>query len=182
MERAIELKQCLGPMLPGADFDDPEAVAARFALLCDGGAAPSRFHGVELPRVSRESGVPGQIGKRDAAGASRGAVFQRSLSEAARISGDRCCSTAQIDLALRVAAESPHWPAQTPLSPVRMTQRQGPLVHAARPDADGHGADAATRGRHRDLHVVGRGGWQDGAGDHACGHRASVHCEHIARS
>ena len=27
--RVIELKQCLGPMMPVADFDDPDALAAR---------------------------------------------------------------------------------------------------------------------------------------------------------
>jgi 3-hydroxymyristoyl/3-hydroxydecanoyl-(acyl carrier protein) dehydratase len=118
--RAIELKQCLGPMLPGADFDDPEALAARFALLCDGGAAPGRFHGVELPRVSRESGVPGQS-----------AIGTLQVPHAARFFNDHfpkrpvfpatLLLDAQIDLALRVAAESPHWPAHTPLTPVRMT-------------------------------------------------------------
>jgi 3-hydroxymyristoyl/3-hydroxydecanoyl-(acyl carrier protein) dehydratase len=48
-ERAIELVDCLGPMLPLADFDDPRAMAARFALLTDGGATPGRFHGVRRP-------------------------------------------------------------------------------------------------------------------------------------
>lgn len=30
----IELSRCVGPMLPMEDFDDPEAVRRRFALLC----------------------------------------------------------------------------------------------------------------------------------------------------
>src|SRR4029453_2723537 len=53
-ERAIELIDCLGPMLPLADFDDPHAMAERFALLIDGGAPPGRFHGVRRPPIVRD--------------------------------------------------------------------------------------------------------------------------------
>ena len=53
-ERAIELVDCLGPMLPLADFDDPRAMAERFALLIDGGAPPGRFHGVQRPPIVRQ--------------------------------------------------------------------------------------------------------------------------------
>ncbi len=56
----IELDDCLGPMLPVADFDDPAALAARFALLTAAGAAPGRFRGVALPPVVRTGGVPGE--------------------------------------------------------------------------------------------------------------------------
>jgi len=42
----VELVHCLGPMLPVADFDAPDALRARFALLRDGGAPPGRFRGV----------------------------------------------------------------------------------------------------------------------------------------
>jgi 3-hydroxymyristoyl/3-hydroxydecanoyl-(acyl carrier protein) dehydratase len=47
----VELVDCLGPMLPVADFDAPEALRARFALLRDGGAPPARFRGVDVPPV-----------------------------------------------------------------------------------------------------------------------------------
>jgi 3-hydroxymyristoyl/3-hydroxydecanoyl-(acyl carrier protein) dehydratase len=53
-ERAIELVDCLGPMLPLAEFDDPRAMAERFALLTDGGAAPGRFRGVRRPPIARD--------------------------------------------------------------------------------------------------------------------------------
>ena len=52
--RAIELVDCLGPMLPLADFDDPAAMRERFALLLDGGAPPGRFHGVQRPPIVRD--------------------------------------------------------------------------------------------------------------------------------
>ena len=50
-KRVIELNDCLGPMLPAADFDDPEALRERFALLCGAGAPADRFQGVIEPRV-----------------------------------------------------------------------------------------------------------------------------------
>ena len=50
------------PRVETADFDDPEALAARFALLTAAGAAPGRFRGVALPPVVRTGGVPGDCG------------------------------------------------------------------------------------------------------------------------
>lgn len=47
----IELRDCLGPMLPVEEFDSPAALAARFELLCGPGATPGRFHGVVAPRI-----------------------------------------------------------------------------------------------------------------------------------
>jgi len=48
----VELVHCLGPMLPVQDFDAPDALRARFALLRNGGAAPGRFRGVQPAPVS----------------------------------------------------------------------------------------------------------------------------------
>jgi len=46
----IELVDCLGPMLPVTDFDDPTALRERLALLRGQGARPGRFGGIpELP-------------------------------------------------------------------------------------------------------------------------------------
>jgi len=59
-QRIIELVDCLGPMLPVADFDSPEALRERFELLLDGGAAPGRFQGVQLPDVTIVEHVPGE--------------------------------------------------------------------------------------------------------------------------
>lgn len=39
----IELSQCVGPMLPMEDFDDPRAVRERFQLLCEAKTAPQGF-------------------------------------------------------------------------------------------------------------------------------------------
>jgi 3-hydroxymyristoyl/3-hydroxydecanoyl-(acyl carrier protein) dehydratase len=56
----IELVDCLGPMLPVAEFDDPQALRARFALLRGAGAPPARFRGVATPPVTVVQQVPGQ--------------------------------------------------------------------------------------------------------------------------
>ena len=58
--RVIELKDCLGPMLPVTEFDSPDALAERLALLRGAGAAPGRFHGVVAPRIEPVDGVPGE--------------------------------------------------------------------------------------------------------------------------
>ena len=58
--RVIELNDCLGPMLPVAEFDAPEALRERFLLLRGAGATPDRFHGVVAPDASIVEHVPGQ--------------------------------------------------------------------------------------------------------------------------
>ena len=47
-------------MLPVADFDSPEALRQRLALLRDGGATPGCFHGVAPLHVSVTHRVPGK--------------------------------------------------------------------------------------------------------------------------
>jgi 3-hydroxymyristoyl/3-hydroxydecanoyl-(acyl carrier protein) dehydratase len=43
----LELRDCVGPMLPLEQFDDPVAMRTFFATLCSEGAGPDRFPGVE---------------------------------------------------------------------------------------------------------------------------------------
>jgi 3-hydroxymyristoyl/3-hydroxydecanoyl-(acyl carrier protein) dehydratase len=59
-KRVLELDDCLGPMLPVAEFDAPEALRARFALLCGAGAPPDRFRGVAVPNAEAVAHVAGQ--------------------------------------------------------------------------------------------------------------------------
>ena len=42
----IRLRHCVGPMVPVEEFDDPEALRERFALLRGAGAEPGAFAGV----------------------------------------------------------------------------------------------------------------------------------------
>jgi 3-hydroxymyristoyl/3-hydroxydecanoyl-(acyl carrier protein) dehydratase len=56
---AIELTDCLGPMLPVADFDAPGALRERLGVLRNGGTAPGRFGGIPALDVAVTHHVPG---------------------------------------------------------------------------------------------------------------------------
>jgi 3-hydroxymyristoyl/3-hydroxydecanoyl-(acyl carrier protein) dehydratase len=118
--RAIELTDCLGPMLPLAEFDDPEAMAARFTLLADGGAPKGRFHGVDLPRVTRNGGVPGASAQATLH-VPKTAPFFNDHFPRRPVFPATLMLDAKIDLALALANESAQWPAGASLAPVRMT-------------------------------------------------------------
>ena len=145
--RAVDLIDCLGPMLPAAEFDDPAVLAERFQLLCGAGAPAGRFTGIALPCVARESGVPGMA-----------AVATLQVPAAAPFFLDHfprrpvfpatLLLEAQIALALEVAAEATHWPLGAVLAPLRMTRVKvraftppGQLLTIA---ADRHGTAGAT--------------------------------------
>ena len=57
--KVIELVDCLGPMLPVAEFDAPEVLRERLDLLRTKGAKAGRFHGVSLPPLIEKARVPG---------------------------------------------------------------------------------------------------------------------------
>jgi 3-hydroxymyristoyl/3-hydroxydecanoyl-(acyl carrier protein) dehydratase len=61
--RTIELRHCLGPMLPVQDFDAPDALRERFRLLCTTGAPPGRFHGVPAPELRALEFEPGKAAR-----------------------------------------------------------------------------------------------------------------------
>jgi len=52
-ELAVEIIDCVGPMLPMEQFDAPDAVRADFHTLLDTGAPADRFGGVPLPALSQ---------------------------------------------------------------------------------------------------------------------------------
>jgi 3-hydroxymyristoyl/3-hydroxydecanoyl-(acyl carrier protein) dehydratase len=56
----IRLHDCVGPMIPVEDFDDPQALRDRFALLCGSGAIPGAFRGVPALTLEPTGGEPGQ--------------------------------------------------------------------------------------------------------------------------
>lgn len=58
--QVIRLNHCVGPMLPQEDFDDPQAVKNRYALLCNGGAKPGAYGGV--PPVNFEN-ISSELGQ-----------------------------------------------------------------------------------------------------------------------
>ena len=117
---AIELLDCLGPMLPVAEFDSPEALAAHFELLRGPGALPGRFDGVPVPEIIRGAGVPGEslaaVLRVPAVAPFFADHFPRRPVFPATLLLD-----AQISLALQLAAEATDLPAGTQPAPVRMT-------------------------------------------------------------
>jgi len=119
-ERAIELVDCLGPMLPLADFDDPAAMRAWCARLTGDGAASGRFGGVDLAApVALPAAAP------DTAEAvltvpARAAFFNDHFPRRAVFPATLMLD-AQIGVALDLARASGHWPAEATLAPVRMT-------------------------------------------------------------
>ncbi|MFO1314643.1 MAG: hypothetical protein U1F58_03485 [Burkholderiales bacterium] len=119
-EPVIELDDCLGPMLPVADFDDPQALAERFALLTAGGAAPGRFRGVALPPVVRTGGVAGESATGTLAVPADAPFFHDHFPRRPVFPATLLLD-AQIGLALALAAESGRWHAGARLAPVRMT-------------------------------------------------------------
>jgi 3-hydroxymyristoyl/3-hydroxydecanoyl-(acyl carrier protein) dehydratase len=118
--RVIELKHCLGPMLPVQEFDAPEVLRERLRLLCAAGAPGGRFHGVALPELVALDGVAGQSAR---------ALLQ--VPQAAPFFADHfprrpvfpatLLLDSQIRLALDLARAAIGSPAATPLSPRRMT-------------------------------------------------------------
>jgi len=62
-EAVVHLEHCVGPMIPVAEFDDPQLLRARFELLCGAGATPGAFGGVPALALNRTSGEPGQVAR-----------------------------------------------------------------------------------------------------------------------
>ena len=116
----VELVDCLGPMLPVADFDSPEALRERFALLCGAGAAPGRFAGVEVPAVSTVERVPGRSMKATLDVPANAPFFGDHFPRRAVFPATLLLDT-QIRLALDLAREAPPWCEGTAPRPHRVT-------------------------------------------------------------
>jgi 3-hydroxymyristoyl/3-hydroxydecanoyl-(acyl carrier protein) dehydratase len=56
----IRLWHCVGPMVPLEEFDDPQALRARLALLQGDGAAPGAFSGVPSCALHQTGGEAGR--------------------------------------------------------------------------------------------------------------------------
>jgi 3-hydroxyacyl-[acyl-carrier-protein] dehydratase len=57
---ALELIDCVGPMLPMEEFDAPDAVRADFDTLRTTGIAPGRFQGVPMPQIEVREHAAGE--------------------------------------------------------------------------------------------------------------------------
>lgn len=56
----LRLHNCVGPMLPAEDFDDPRSLRDHYALLCGPGAAPGAFGGVPDLACAQTGHEPGK--------------------------------------------------------------------------------------------------------------------------
>jgi 3-hydroxymyristoyl/3-hydroxydecanoyl-(acyl carrier protein) dehydratase len=56
----LRLHHCVGPMLPVEDFDDPQALRERFALIRGDGATPGAFGDLTAMTLENLNGEPGQ--------------------------------------------------------------------------------------------------------------------------
>lgn len=56
----VRIHDCLGPMVPLVDFDDPEALKFRYDLLSTTGAIPHAFGGVPAFVAGKTGGNPGE--------------------------------------------------------------------------------------------------------------------------
>lgn len=59
----LSLQHCVGPMMPVEEFDDPQALRDRFALLSGAGSTPGAFGGVPELTLNRTSGEAGQVAR-----------------------------------------------------------------------------------------------------------------------
>lgn len=59
----LRLHHCVGPMLPVEDFDDPQALRERFALIGGVGATPGAFGDLPAMTLENLNGEPGQTAR-----------------------------------------------------------------------------------------------------------------------
>jgi 3-hydroxymyristoyl/3-hydroxydecanoyl-(acyl carrier protein) dehydratase len=114
----LELRRCVGPMLPMEDFDAPEAVRGDFEALYGSGAPPSRFPGVTAPDLSLIDRIPGQR-LRAAVHVPVSAPFFGDHFPRRPVFPATLLLDAQIRLALRLAEET--LPPGQRLRPARVT-------------------------------------------------------------
>jgi 3-hydroxymyristoyl/3-hydroxydecanoyl-(acyl carrier protein) dehydratase len=118
--RVIELRHCLGPMLPVADFDAPEALRERFRLLCAEGAPPGRFHGVAAPPLDAIETTPGRSA-RATLRVPQSAPFFADHFPRRPVFPATLLLDSQIRLAMELARTAIEVPAGMKLLPQRMT-------------------------------------------------------------
>ena len=119
-KQVIALNHCLGPMLPLAEFDSPDALRERFTLLCGPGAPPGRFRGVPAPRIVEGKGVPGKSATATLHVPASAPFFADHFPRRPVFPATLLLD-AQIRLALRLAVEAKDGSAGTKPVPARMT-------------------------------------------------------------
>jgi 3-hydroxymyristoyl/3-hydroxydecanoyl-(acyl carrier protein) dehydratase len=115
----IELADCLGPMLPVADFDAPDVLRERLQLLRGDGAPPGRFRGVVPLRVDVTQHDPG-VSIRGTLDVPRDAPFFADHFPRKPVFPATLLLDAQMSLATTLAREAPSMRDFAP-QPIRAT-------------------------------------------------------------
>jgi 3-hydroxymyristoyl/3-hydroxydecanoyl-(acyl carrier protein) dehydratase len=102
----LRLHHCVGPMLPVADFDEPQALRERFAVLCGAGAAPGAFGGVPGLSPERCNGVPGRFATATLKIPDSAPLFADHFPRRPVFPGSLLMGS-KLELAARLAAEMP---------------------------------------------------------------------------
>ena len=120
-DTVIELHDCLGPMLPVAEFDDPVAMAERLTLLTGDGAAPGRFRGVPALRARRTATQEPSVAE-GLLQVPADAPFFHDHFPRRPVFPATLMLDAQLALAIELLTESGRWPTGVPIVPARMTR------------------------------------------------------------
>jgi 3-hydroxyacyl-[acyl-carrier-protein] dehydratase len=117
----LQLRNCLGPMLPMEEFDAPEAVRADFETLRGAGAPPGRFKGIAAREVNVVERAPGERLRAELRVPESAPFFGDHFPRRPVFPGTLLLDT-QIDLALQLAREAaPLRAAAARLAPARVT-------------------------------------------------------------
>ena len=101
----LELARCVGPMVPAAELDAPEALRADFERLQDGGAPAGRFHAPPEPVIVDLDGVPGEWRRAELRVPATAPLFADHFPRRPVLPGTLLLE-AHLGLALRLAGET----------------------------------------------------------------------------
>lgn len=119
---ALELVDCVGPMLPMDDFDDPSAVRADFDTLRSTGVAADRFGGVPAPQIDvLEHAVGERLRARLQVPGSDAAPYFADHFPRRPVFPGTLLLDALAGLAVQVAGETTPQPAPSTLMPRRVS-------------------------------------------------------------
>lgn len=117
--KVLELKNCVGPMLPLEEFDAPDAVEARFQVLRSRGAPGGTFRGVAPPELRGLDRQPGQRVRATLQVPAAAPFFADHFPRRPVLPGTLLLDS-QIRLAMELARELAR-PGGRPLAPSRVT-------------------------------------------------------------
>jgi 3-hydroxymyristoyl/3-hydroxydecanoyl-(acyl carrier protein) dehydratase len=109
----IRLQNCVGPMLPVGDFDDPQLLREYFELLCANGSTPGGFGGIPPLSFTRSGGELGKSARATLQVPASAPFFSDHFPRRPVFPGTLLMNL-NLQLAAALAAEIPgHWELRT---------------------------------------------------------------------